>query len=89
MPERIACLLAQELHPFGVNCHWGDYISSINRRAGMDHQEKIQMLNEIQEIRALILELSQPTGIGTENRRTETSGVNVPASKGKRVLDLF
>lgn len=55
----------------------------------MDHQEKIQMLNEIQEIRALILELSQPTGIGTENRRTETSGVNVPGSKGKRVLDLF
>lgn len=55
----------------------------------MDHQEKVQMLNEIQEIRALILQLSQPTGIGTENRLNDKNSGSMPASKGRRVLDLF
>jgi len=52
----------------------------------MNHEEKVQMLNEVGEIRALLLQLNKPTGTGGD------FGINgfingVP--KGKRVLDLF
>jgi hypothetical protein len=55
----------------------------------MDHQEKVQMLNEIQEIRALILQLNQPTGTGASVGNTGGGGGVAMKGKGRRVLDLF
>jgi hypothetical protein len=53
----------------------------------MDHQEKVQMLNEIQEIRALIVKLNQPTGSGVDTGNPG-GGISM-RGKGRRVLDLF
>jgi hypothetical protein len=56
----------------------------------MDHQEKVQMLAEIQEIRALIMQLNQPTGSGADTGKSGGGGGGVPMlGKGRRVLDLF
>ena len=56
----------------------------------MDHQEKVQMLNEVQEIRQLILELNQANAADKSSGST-TPGVNgLPqGGRGKQVLDLF
>lgn len=60
-----------------------------NGRVDMDHQEKVQMLNEIQEIRALIMELNKPTGTSADTGGSSGGGgVGMPG-RGRRVLDLF
>jgi hypothetical protein len=52
----------------------------------MNHEEKVQMLNEVSEIRALLLKLNKPTGTGGVFGGAGASGSAPP---GKRVLDLF
>jgi hypothetical protein len=52
----------------------------------MNHEEKVQMLNEVTEIRALLLKLNKPTGTGGDFGR---GGLNGGAPPGKRILDLF
>jgi hypothetical protein len=52
----------------------------------MNHEEKVQMLSEVNEIRALLLKLNKPTGTGGEFGR---EGYNGGLPKNKRVLDLF
>jgi hypothetical protein len=56
----------------------------------MDHLEKVQLLNEVQEIRALILKLNQTTGTGLESSAAGGGGgLGGSGTRGKRVLDLF
>ncbi len=52
----------------------------------MNHEEKVQMLNEVGEIRALLLQLNKPTGTGGVFGR---GGVDGAVPQGKRILDLF
>jgi hypothetical protein len=52
----------------------------------MNHEEKVQILNEVSEIRALLLQLNRPKGTGAEFGANEfINGV----ARGKRILDLF
>jgi hypothetical protein len=52
----------------------------------MNHEEKVQMLNEVSEIRALLLKLNKPTGTGGE---FGGKGPSTMVPRGKRILDLF
>jgi hypothetical protein len=54
----------------------------------MNHQEKIQMLDEVQEIRSLIMKLDKPAGTGAVTLSAGGGGGGA-ISRGKRVLDLF
>ncbi len=57
----------------------------------MNHQEKVQMLDEVQKIRALILKLGKEAAQGAGLNAGSGGGGEGLASvgKGKRVLDLF
>ncbi len=55
----------------------------------MNHQEKVQMLEEVQEIRELILNLDKSTDANKNNALGAGDGGGAPAGKGRRVLDLF
>ena len=89
--KRIGGFLAKELHPFGVDCHIEDYIR--NQRGGMgrmNHVEKVQMLEEVQEIRNLILKLDKSADTNSDKSLgAGDRGGGGPDVKGRRVLDLF
>jgi hypothetical protein len=53
----------------------------------MNHEEKAQMIKEVDEIRALLLHLNRPTGTGGDFARGGLNGGGAPP--GKRILDLF
>ena len=84
--ERISSLFTEKLHPFGMDCHQKDYISQSIAKRLMNHEEKVQMLDEVNEIRALLLQLNKPTGTGGE---FGGKGPSTMVPRGKRVLDLF
>jgi hypothetical protein len=48
----------------------------------MNHEEKTQMLGEINEIRTLLMQLNKPGEAGG-------GGLNSSMLKGKRILDIF
>ena len=57
----------------------------------MDHEEKVQMLDEVQEIRQLILKLNKANATSENSTKLSATGNGggVPFGRGKRVLDLF
>ena len=84
--KRIRCFVSKQLHPFGVDCHRMDYISNPGLIPRMNHEEKVQMLSEVGEIRALLLQLNKSNSTGGE---FGTSGFSNGLPRGKRILDLF
>jgi hypothetical protein len=64
----------------------------------MDHQEKVQMLNEVQEIRSLVLQMEKEA-IASTNQKTGLlsatdvmrggGGAGSVGGRGRRVLDIF
>jgi hypothetical protein len=55
----------------------------------MNHQEKVQMLEEVQEIRELILNLDKSTDANKNNALGAGDRGGGETGRGRRVLDLF
>jgi hypothetical protein len=55
----------------------------------MDHQEKVQMLDEVQEIRQLIIKLNLATAEANKINSSASGASVVPIGRNRRVLDLF
>jgi hypothetical protein len=57
----------------------------------MNHQEKVQMLDEVQEIRNLIMKLEKETNTGAKGLGTAgvVGGGTGTIQSSRRVLDLF
>jgi hypothetical protein len=54
----------------------------------MNHEEKVQMLSEVNEIRTLLLQLNKPNSTGGGGE-VGINGFNNGLPHGKRILDLF